>query len=198
MIDTSDSSLPGFWDVRFRRATTPWDLNGVPAELAEFATSHEPCRVLIPGCGTGHDAAYLDDRGFDVDAVDFSDGAIEAARAALGERATLVRKADFFAFDVSEPYDAVYERAFLCALPASTRLAYASRMQELVAPGGVLVGSFYVAATTDGPPNGLRDGELAELLGPAFRCESDQATVAPLPVFGSGERWQCWRRVTLR
>ena len=77
------------------------------------------------------------------------DATIDAARA-LGLQ---VRKADFFALDEG-PFDLVYERAFLCALPRPRWPDWARRMAELVRPGGELAGFFYMNDNERGPPFG--------------------------------------------
>ena len=190
-----DSSRPEFWDVRYREGVTPWDAAGVPPGLSRFLQDSKPLRVLVPGCGTGYEVAAFADRGHEVVGIEFSDAALEAARAFLGVRAHLVRKADFFALD-SEPFDVVYERAFLCALPRARWARWAERMQQLVRPGGVLAGFFYFDDNQRGPPFGISAQRLAELLGPGFARTQDE----PVPesesiaVFKGRERWQAWRR----
>ena len=53
---SSDSSTPGFWDTRFRDGVTPWDAGGAPPRLVLWLEGKPPCRVLVPGCGTGYEA----------------------------------------------------------------------------------------------------------------------------------------------
>ena len=45
-----------------------------------------PCRVLLPGCGRGHEAIALAELGFDVTAVDFADTAVQTLEAELRQR----------------------------------------------------------------------------------------------------------------
>src|SRR3970282_1341679 len=102
-------------------------------------TKKSSLRVLIPGCGTGYEVRPFAERGHEVLAIDFSDAAVEAARRELGVLADRVRKADSFTCE-PRPFDLVYERAFLCALPCSLWPAWGRRMAELVGPGGELAG----------------------------------------------------------
>ncbi len=68
-----DPAGPEFWSERFEQKFTPWDKGGVPATLRDFAARFPQPRVaLIPGCGTGHEVAYLSEAGWDVTAIDFS------------------------------------------------------------------------------------------------------------------------------
>jgi len=191
-----DSSRPEFWDTRFRDGVTPWDAGGVPQKLAMWLQSKESSlRVLIPGCGTGYEVRLFAERAHDVLAIDFSDAAVEAARKELRQWSRLVERADFFSFE-TEPFDLVYERAFLCALPRSLWPAWGRRMAELVRPGGELAGFFYIDDNERGPPFGISRERLKDLLEQGFELSEDQAMPAgqSLPVFKGKEIWQVWKR----
>lgn len=189
-----DSARPEFWDTRYREGVTPWDAGAVPLRLVEFLEHQEPQRVLIPGCGTGYEVKAFGERGHEVLAIEFSDAAIEVARRALGPLADLVKKADFFAFEAA-PFDMVYERAFLCALPRSLWPRWAARVAEVLRPGGRLAGFFYLDDNPRGPPFGTTKGQLARLLA-GFELQEDQAIPdsESLPVFKGKEVWQVWKR----
>lgn len=193
-----DSSQVEFWDSRYRNACTPWDFGGVPEEFAAWVRKQPGAqRTLIPGCGSAHEVATLAQLGWPVEAIDYSPSAVARAQEALGPHARHVREADFFAFEPGEPFMAVYERAFLCALPPRMRPAYAERMAQIVAPEGVLAGFFFVAEEAQrGPPFPIPRERLNELLDPHFEQREDLATANPLGVFGVAERWQVWRRRT--
>ncbi len=191
-----DSSRPDFWDTRYRGGVTPWDGAGVPPSLESWLEQKtKPLRVLVPGCGTGYEVRLFAELGHDVLAIDFSDAAIDAARRELGPLSHLVRKADFFQFD-STPFDVVYERALLCALPRSMWTQWAARVGELVRPGGELAGFFYFDDNVKGPPFGAAPGQTHDLLHAAFDAVQDLA-VPPgqsIAVFKGKERWQVWSR----
>lgn len=191
-----DSSKPDFWDTRFRGGVTPWDAAGVPTLLGAWLEANRaPRRVLVPGCGSGYEVRAFRERGHEVLAIDFSDAAIEAARRELGELAGCVRKADFFAFE-TPPFNLVYERAFLCALPRRLWPDWGRRVAALVRPGGELAGFFFLDDNVAGPPFGIAPGALCALLEPAFELAEDRA-VPPeqsLSVFRGKERWQVWKR----
>jgi SAM-dependent methyltransferase len=191
-----DSSRPEFWDTRFRDGVTPWDAGGVPPQLAVWIKNRKsPLKVLVPGCGTGYEVRLFAEHGHDVVAIDFSDAAVEAARRELKEWSRLVKKADFFGFE-TEPFDLVYERAFLCALPRALWPAWGQRMAELVRPGGELAGFFYIDDNERGPPFGISREGLEQLLASSFVLEEQSAVPAgkSLPVFKGREIWQVWRR----
>ena len=107
-------ALPEFWDQRFRTGDTPWEAGRLPSALqALAATSARPRRVLIPGCGSGREARYLAELGWDVTALHFSAEAIAAARVNLGPYADRLLLGDYFNFDAAGPFDLIYERTFL-------------------------------------------------------------------------------------
>jgi SAM-dependent methyltransferase len=191
-----DSSRPEFWDTRFRDGVTPWDAGGVPPALKNWIGRRRGrLRVLIPGAGTGYEVRLFAEHGHDVLAIDFSDAAIETAKRELGSLSGRVRKADFFGLQ-DGPFDVVYERAFLCALPRTLWSEWARRMAELVSPGGVLAGFFYIDDNQRGPPFGVSREGLERLLDPAFLLE--EVTPIPpaqsIPVFRGKEIWQVWKR----
>ena len=189
-----DPAEPAFWDARFREGFTPWDAGGVPAAVREFlARDPARLRVLIPGCGSAHEARAFSVAGHEVVAIDFSRAAIDAARRALGERAEVLVEGDFFSHEVGS-FDLVYERAFLCALPRSHWRRWAARVAEVVRPHGRLAGFFFWSRDPGGPPFGLETEELESLLAPAFDRVEDAAAVDSIPVFAGRERWQVWCR----
>ena len=102
------------------------------------------------------------------------------------------------------PFDVVYERAFLCALPRRSWPLWGARMAELVRTGGSLAGYFYFDAGVvegragkerPGPPFALQSpDELEALLAPAFARIEDAPVADSIPVFAGKERWQVWVR----
>jgi len=192
-----DPADPEFWDLRYGARFAPWDAGRVPAQLRLMAESEPATRsVLVPGCGSAWDVRYLAERGWDVLGIDFSDAALDAARAVLGPQATRVRKADFFAPLAEAPFELVYERAFLCALPRRLWRDWGRRVAQLVEPGGRLAGFFLFDTVERGPPFGLRGAdELEALLTPAFERLQDEPVEDSIAVFQGKERWQVWRRV---
>jgi len=191
-----DPGEPEFWDLRYTARFAPWDAGKVPAQLRAFARAEQVSRrVLVPGCGSAWDVRYLAESGWDVLGIDFSHAALAAAQAVLGAHGDRVRHADFFAPIAEAPFDVVYERAFLCALPRRLWSDWARRVAELVRPGGELAGFFYFDAGERGPPFPLHSqAELEALLAPSFELLVDEAVADSIPVFAGKERWQVWRR----
>ena len=198
IFETRDPTEQAFWSERFDRNFMPWDKGGVPAALRDFvaqaAQGVHAGTVLIPGCGTGYEVAYLSEAGWDVTAIDFSPAAVDAARALLGRWAGRVEQADFFTFTPHKPPDVIYERAFLCALPPRMRAEIAARWAALLLPGGLLAGFFYFDDAPKGPPFGIAPDVLEALLAPYFERIEDRPVADSIPAFEGRERWQVWRR----
>lgn len=192
----ADPASPDFWEVRYQAAFTPWDAGAVPARLREHIAGHRPAgRVLVPGCGSGHDVRFLAQAGLDVLGIDFSRAALDAALPVLGPFADRLRQADFFGPGLEGPWSLVYERAFLCALPRRRWQDWGRRVAELVEPRGALAGFFLFAEGDRGPPFPMHDqAELDALLAGAFQRESDLEVADSIDVFAGKERWQVWRR----
>jgi len=194
VFSTRDPNTAEFWDERFREGFTPWDQAGVPSAFSDFVARSVPRAVLIPGCGSAHEAAALAQAGWTVRAIDFSADAVAAARKQLGSRTGLVEQADFFTYRAPFAPEWIYERAFLCALPPKRRADYAARMAELLRSGAVLAGFFFFDESPKGPPFGISRSALDALLGDAFELVEDEAVSDSIPVFAGRERWMTWRR----
>jgi hypothetical protein len=191
-----DPAGPEFWDLRYEARFAPWDTGKVPARLREFvASAPAPLRTLVPGCGSAWDVRFFAESGWSVTGLDFSAEAVAAARDVLGAHVDRVRQGDVFAAIEGEPFDLVYERAFLCALPRRLWPDWSRRMGELVAPGGLLAGFFYFDAGERGPPFPLHSqAELDTMLTRWFERVEDLEVADSIAVFAGKERWQRWRR----
>lgn len=74
--------MKSFYNLIYRYFRAPWDI-GAREELVSLVESGSisPCRAIDLGCGTGSNAIYLAQNGFDVTGVDYSKPAIEKAQA---------------------------------------------------------------------------------------------------------------------
>ena len=191
-----DPATPAFWDARFDAAFTPWDQGGVPKSLSDYvAQNPSPKKVLIPGCGSAHEVRFFARHQWDVRAIDFSSAAVVQARHLLGSLGALVEKADFFGEAIGlARFDVIYERAFLCALPRHLWQSWAARVAQLISPDGFLAGFFYFDDSEKGPPFGITEQRLTQLLEPHFSLMQNDLPTDSIPIFVGKERWQVWRR----
>lgn len=186
---------PDFWCKRFGEGVTPWDAGRVQGDFASFVAARtQPLNTLIPGCGSAWEASHLADHRWPVTALDFSPTAVACAREVLADQAVDLVCADFFAWQPAQALDLIYERAFLCALPRKLWADWGKRVAELLPPGGLLAGYFFVCDQLKGPPFGILPEQLDALLLPNFECLTDHPVADSIPVFAGRERWQVWRR----
>lgn len=156
-----------FWNERFQSGETPWDRGTANPQLGAWlrAAALRPCRILVPGCGSGHEVEVLALAGFDVTALDYAPEAIRRTRARLAAadaRATLV-EADALEWRPRRPFDAVYEQTCLCALYPDHWGAYADQLRRWIAPGGRLF-ALFVQLLRPGAAEGQIDG-------PPYHCD---------------------------
>src|SRR5438132_7135178 len=99
------------WDARYAAGELPWD-TGIPdPQLVELVTAGviAPGRALEVGCGTGTNALWLAQHGFEVLGVEVSPRAVDKARARAGS-ACRFEVRDFLAERPAERYDFVFDR----------------------------------------------------------------------------------------
>ncbi len=91
------------WDQRYREGADGWELGRPSPPLEQFLRVDPrrplpPGRVLVPGCGRGHEAALLVELGFTAIGLDFSAEAIARARELHGTELPELRwlQADLF------------------------------------------------------------------------------------------------------
>jgi SAM-dependent methyltransferase len=126
-------------------------------------------RVIVVGCGLGHDARELARRGYDVTAFDVSQTAVEWARNVDPDWAEIFTVADLFDLPSRwrRRFDLVVEIYTVQALPPATRSASMAAIESLLHPHGTLVmiarGADAPQTLDDGPPWALTTDEIRDL-----------------------------------
>jgi SAM-dependent methyltransferase len=156
-----------FWEQRFAEGNTPWDRGAANPQLDAWLASGalKPCRILVPGCGSGHEVAVLARAGFDVTGLDYSSQAVARTKKLLdtaGLKATVV-EADALAWQPKKPFDAIYEQTCLCALYPDLWRAYADQLHRWLTPSGKLFALF-----VQFPRPAAGDGAIE---GPPYHCD---------------------------
>lgn len=146
----------GYWQNRYDQGQTGWDRGEASPALRHWLESGQlqPSRILVPGCGRGHEVIALAAAGFDVTAIDFAPAAIVALRTQLDGRrldANLIQ-ADLFDYQPNQPFDAIYEQTCLCAIQPNQREAYELRLASWLKSGGKLYALFMQTDSPAGPP----------------------------------------------
>ena len=67
---------PDFWEDIYKKDDIGWDLKGPTPTFEKIALKLKPGRVIILGCGRGHDAITFAKQNFEVTAVDFAPSAV--------------------------------------------------------------------------------------------------------------------------
>ncbi len=166
------TATAGQWNARWLDANTPWDLQGVTPALIDWRRRHDVKgrRILVPGCGQGHDAHYLAKAGARVVAVDFAPEALAAARRAYPHSAVDWRTMDATRMSFPTAFDRVWEHTCFCALDPSQRDAYLDRVHRALEPGGVYWGLVFssVPKPDSGPPFSIEPAAFERLLARFF------------------------------
>jgi SAM-dependent methyltransferase len=144
------------WETRYREGRTAWDRGQVSPALAHWlGHAHAPRgRVLVPGCGNGHEVEALIRAGLQVTAIDIAAQPVMHLTGHLVEQGLHARviQADLLHWQPAEPFDAVYEQTCICALEPATWPAYEQRLADWLVPGGVLYALFMQTGRSGGPP----------------------------------------------
>jgi SAM-dependent methyltransferase len=190
-----------FWQRRFAAGDTPWDRGAPGPQLQRWwaeGVIGPGARIAVPGCGSGHDVAWLAQAGAQVTGLDLAPAALVLARqtvAAAGPgaaaRATLV-EADVTRWTPAEPFDAVYEQTCWCALHPDHWREYTDRLHDWLRPGGRLLLMLMQA-----PRPGAAEGRLE---GPPYHVDvhgarallTDAAWQWPAPPYTRIEHPRGW------
>ncbi|TWU47052.1 methyltransferase domain-containing protein [Rubripirellula reticaptiva] len=144
------------WQHRYDNAMTGWDRGRPSPILSRWVESGDlqPCEILVPGCGRGHEVIAFAEAGFTVTAVDFADAAVQSLEKELDRRGLQanVVQTDVFAFCQSKSFDAIYEQTSLCAIDPSQWETYQQLMACWLRPGGKLFACFMQSDKAGGPP----------------------------------------------
>jgi SAM-dependent methyltransferase len=165
------------WQRRYEAQDTPWD-EGAPAPPLLRFLENRPIsgRVLVPGCGKGHEVLALGKReGCTAVGLDLSPAAVAEAKR-LAAQAGLESKVSFVTgnfFEVSPKmkgtFDWVVEHTCFCAIEPEQRRDYVRGAVAALRPGGKLFGIFYLTPAREvGPPFPVSKEELNDLFAADF------------------------------
>ncbi len=206
--DASQSPLAAaFWGDRWETGKTGWDQGGPhPAlkaliEEAEDQSLLKPGNsVLEPGAGRAHNGAALARRGYVVTSFDAAEKAVEEARALYADVGNLTLTVQD-ALKVNDGwrgrFQAIFDRAMLCALPKELRRAYVRASFDHLAPDGVFLTIPFTEVRipeSEGPPFGISMTELSHLLLPGFSLIFAEERLLSNPDRIAKETACIWRR----
>src|SRR5580658_6807140 len=102
------------WEARYQSHDMPWEKGEPSPGLVDFLAAHpqlERGTVLVPGCGSGHDARAWAAAGFAVTGYDIAASAIQLSRektASAGLKAEFIL-GDFLTETPSRHFDLLFE-----------------------------------------------------------------------------------------
>jgi SAM-dependent methyltransferase len=170
------------WQGLYEANDMRWDLGEVaPPFIKLWEAGKLPVgKVLIPGCGRGHEVMFLAENGFDVTGVDFAEGATSYLEKTLMERNLNGRVVhqDFFKLDETHTgvYDLVLEQTFFCAINPSLRSDYCNTVARILKPGGKLIGLFYNTGEEGGPPHNTTREDVEKVFSESFAIHKLEIT----------------------
>lgn len=162
-LDLSSSG----WQARYAQGKTGWD-RGCPNSILEFWLDSKtllPGRILIPGCGRGHEVLRLAEAGFDVTALDFAPAAILHLQQELTQRclAANVVQTDVLDYETTGLFDVIYEQTCLCALSPTLWRQYETKLHQWLKPNGQLLALFMQSGKRNEPPYSCELDEMRTL-----------------------------------
>ncbi len=167
------------WLERWEQGRIGWHEQGGNANLKKhWPDLTEGSRVLVPFCGKAYDLAWLAHRRLNVVGVELSEIAVEAffleqkLEYEVDDRGKLLRYrsqtqpivlycGDFFDFE-SEPFDALFDRGALVAVPADDRPRYVEHTKGLLMDDAyrLIITLEYDQAAVKGPPFAVMPDEI--------------------------------------
>lgn len=163
-----------YWTDRYKNKNTGWDIGAPSTPLKTYIDQIEDksITILIPGAGNAYEAEYLWKLGFkNVNILDISQFPLDNFKSRVSDFPEDQLLCEDF-FDHIGRYNLILEQTFFCSFTPhlESRKAYAQKMFELLAPGGILAGLWFNFPLTveSGPPYGGSKDEYLKYFSPLF------------------------------
>ncbi len=181
----NESLDQNFWNERWAAGETAWDAGKATPPIAEYMAQfpEKEAAILIPGCGSAHEAEALAEMGFqNITLLDIAPEAVARLQQKFADKPQIkVILGDFFQHEGR--YDLILEQTFFCAIPPQRRAEYVQKAASLLRDGGRLVGVLFDKNfDKQGPPFGGHAAEYRALFSPYFDIQKMEAcynSIAP-------------------
>jgi SAM-dependent methyltransferase len=193
--------VPTDWQQRYETGDMPWEKGRACPGLVDHLETHPVTgRVLVPGCGFGHDARALAacPEHPEVIGLDLAPAAIAGALRFPAPPGLRFEQGDFLDLPdrFHNGFDWLWEHTLYCAIDPGDRPRYARSAAQAVRPGGFLFGIFYLNPDHDGPgpPHGTTPEELDRRFSPDFELVRQWLPARAYPGREGREMLRLYRR----
>ncbi len=162
------------WDEKYRGRDTPWDTGRPSTELMRVVRDEKIAtgRAIELGCGTGTNAVWLAEQGFEVTAVDFSPLALERAKTRAEVAGVTIQ---FYLADVLNPsslggpYSFFFDRGCYHVVRRIDVGKFLQTIRQLTEPGsrGLVLAGNAKEPHDPGPPV-VEEKDIRRELGSVF------------------------------
>jgi len=173
-IDTPQIEKQNFWSELYEKSEAPgWDLAAPSPVFTDMLPRLKlpKSRILVLGCGEGHDAALFAEAGHVVTAVDFSKEAIRKGKEKYARLNNLFFE-ELNVFDIPQEwnhtFDLVVEHTCFCAIPPDQRSEMVRLWRRMLHEQGQLLSVFFTMEKRSGPPFGVTEWEVRKHLEKYF------------------------------
>jgi thiopurine S-methyltransferase len=190
------------WESRWEAGRIGWHQADGNISLREhWPTPGNGERVLVPLCGKSPDVVWLAQQGYDVTGIELSEIAVRALfeeanlkfdsseeggllKFVCEDPAITIFCGDYFEFS-SKPFDALYDRASLIALPPTIRPDYIRHTKTLLADNAkqLLITLEYDQSKVNGPPFSVLAEEVSGYWGTLRRVSENNVINNTPPKF---------------
>ncbi|MBC7464849.1 MAG: methyltransferase domain-containing protein [Bdellovibrio sp.] len=173
-IDTPKIEKANYWeDVYVKEGIPGWDLAAPSPIIVDMLPRLKlpKSRILVLGCGEGHDAAIFAEAGHVVTAVDFSKEGLRRGKEKYGHLPNLFfHELDIFNIPIewNHSFDLVVEHTCFCAIPPDQRTEMVRLWRRMLHEQGQLLSIFFVMEKRSGPPFGITEWEVRKHLEKHF------------------------------
>jgi SAM-dependent methyltransferase len=157
------------WDRAYRDGRqAPWDTGKPAGDLVRAVEegSIKPCRTVVFGCGSGTNAIYLAQNGFDVTAIDVAPTALSIARTKAEKAGVQVHwlLANVLNLPDLQPFDLVFDRGCYHNVRYVDSAGFMASLRQVTKPGSQCL---ILSCNRDGPP-GVREHHMREDFSESF------------------------------
>lgn len=168
------------WDEKYRKGEVFWNKGAPSPPLKEYLDRHPVTgRVLVPGCGHGHEVALAVEYGLDAVGLDIAPTGVAAARALYPQLAERFVIGDLFdpPAEMRGAFDVVLEHTCMSGLHPSLRADYRRGIDLTLRRGGLLIGVWFINPALDpgdeGPPFPFSVSDLTALFASGYEIVED-------------------------